>query len=67
MNKRLNAATKLIDGLGNEKTRWTLETEKLSDDILKLMGDCLSCASFLSYLGPFDFFYRKKMVYEAWR
>jgi dynein heavy chain len=67
MNKRLTAATKLIDGLGNEKTRWTLETEKLSDDILKLMGDCLSCASFLSYLGPFDYFYRKKMVYEAWR
>ena len=67
MNKRLTAATKLITGLGREKTRWTSERERLSDDIKRLIGDCLSCASFLSYLGPFDYFYRKRMVYEAWR
>lgn len=32
-----------------------------------LVGDCLICSSFLSYSGPFDFSFRKKMVYEHWR
>jgi dynein heavy chain len=33
---------------------------------VKLLGDCLTCSSFLSYTGPFDFFFRKKMVYGLW-
>ena len=30
------------------------------------MGDCLTCSSFLSYSGPFDFGFRNKMVYGMW-
>lgn len=67
MQKKLNAATKLITGLGREKVRWTQERERLSENTRKLIGDCLSCSSFLSYAGPFDYFYRKRMVYEDWR
>jgi dynein heavy chain len=26
----------------------------------------LLCGSFLSYVGPFDFFFRKQMVYNHW-
>ena len=32
-----------------------------------MLGDCLTCSSFLSYSGPFDFTYRNKMVYELWQ
>lgn len=67
MNRRLTAAKKLINGLGREKERWTLEREKLHENTVKLIGDCLTCSSFLSYSGPFDYFYRKAMVYGDWR
>ncbi len=53
MNKRLNAAKKLITGLGREKIRWTEDRENILAKIIKLIGDCLICSSFLSYAGPF--------------
>jgi dynein heavy chain len=33
---------------------------------IKLIGDCLICSSFLSYVGPFDFGFRKKMIFDDW-
>lgn len=67
MARRLAAAQKLISGLGREKIRWKSERERLLLNIDMLVGDLLVCSSFLSYSGPFDFFFRKKMVYEHWR
>lgn len=32
-----------------------------------LTGDCLTTSAFLSYAGPFDYTFRKKMIYEHWR
>lgn len=67
MQRRLTAAKKLITGLAREKSRWTEDRKKLLELVIKLVGDCLSCSSFLSYAGPFDYTFRKKMVYEHWR
>jgi dynein heavy chain, axonemal len=67
MMKRLNAAQKLISGLGREKTRWTEERIRLLANVDMLVGDLLVCSSFLSYSGPFDFSFRKKMIYDHWR
>lgn len=67
MARRLAAATKLITGLGREKTRWTNDRLRLIEMVVKLIGDCLTSSSFLSYAGPFDYTFRKKMVYEHWR
>jgi len=66
MEKRLNAAKKLISGLSREQERWTADTAILDEKKVKLLGDCLTCSSFLSYVGPFDFFFRNKMVYGMW-
>lgn len=41
--------------------------EGLATDKVKLVGDCLSGSSFLSYCGAFNFDLRKKMVYEHWK
>lgn len=67
MERKLTAAKKLITGLGREKARWTEDRMQLLEKIVKLIGDCLTCSSFLSYAGPFDFSFRKKMVYDHWR
>jgi len=66
MKKKLDAATKLIQGLSREQERWTGDTVALADKSVRLVGDCLLCSSFLSYSGPFDYSFRQKMIYEFW-
>lgn len=50
-SKKLERATKLIGGLGGEKTRWTEVAEKLGKDYINLTGDVLLSAAFIAYLG----------------
>jgi len=66
MERKLNAAKKLITGLTSEKIRWTEDTKRLKDLTIQLIGDCLLASSFLSYVGPFDFGFRKKMLHDDW-
>lgn len=63
MERRLNAAEKLLTGLGREEERWTEDEKGLMIKVHNLTGDCLTTSAFLSYAGPFDFTFRKKMVY----
>ena len=67
MERRLQTASKLIKGLGGERTRWTTEVAHLKGNRGLLVGDCLLAASFLSYLGAFTFSYRTRLLNEAWR
>ena len=64
MSKRLEAASKLIDGLTGERTRWSADVQILGQQKVKLIGDCLLGSSFLSYLGAFTAAYRKELTYE---
>ena len=50
-SKKLDRATKLIGGLGGEKTRWTEVAGKLGKDYVNLTGDVLLSAAFIAYLG----------------
>lgn len=65
--KKLDAADKLIDGLGSEQKRWTSDMEQYKVDKVKLDGDCLTASSFLCYSGPFSFVMRKKMIFDHWK
>ncbi|KAL1274160.1 hypothetical protein QQF64_026974 [Cirrhinus molitorella] len=67
MERRLIAADKLISGLGSENKRWTEDLEELKQRRVRLLGDCLICAAFLSYEGAFSWDFRNEMVYEVWQ
>ena len=67
MTRKLNSASKLITGLGSEQVRWSADMEKFKIDKVKLVGDCLSASSFLSYSGPFNFVLRQKMIFGHWK
>jgi len=67
MTRKLNAASKLITGLGSEQVRWSADMEKFKIDKVKLVGDCLTASSFLSYSGPFNFVLRQKMIFGQWK
>uniref|UniRef100_A0A7N8Y270 Dynein axonemal heavy chain 10 n=1 Tax=Mastacembelus armatus TaxID=205130 RepID=A0A7N8Y270_9TELE len=66
MERRLIAADKLISGLSSENERWTQDLEELKQRRVRLLGDCLISAAFLSYEGAFSWDFRNEMVYELW-
>uniref|UniRef100_A0A8B9BUE2 Dynein axonemal heavy chain 10 n=1 Tax=Anser brachyrhynchus TaxID=132585 RepID=A0A8B9BUE2_9AVES len=67
MQRRLEAADKLIFGLRSENERWAKELEDYKTRKLKLLGDCLLCAAFLSYEGAFNWEFRNEMIYQVWQ
>jgi dynein heavy chain len=67
MERRLVAAKQLIAGLGTERVRWTKELESLAYKKERLIGDCLLCAAFLAYGGPFNQQFRNTLVYNEWQ
>ncbi|XP_061673976.1 dynein axonemal heavy chain 10-like [Syngnathoides biaculeatus] len=66
MERRLIAADKLISGLSSENVRWTHDLEELKQRRVRLLGDCLLSAAFLSYEGAFSWDFRNEMVYQTW-
>jgi dynein heavy chain, axonemal len=67
MTRKLNAASQLINGLAGEQKRWGEEMEKIKEDKIKLVGDCLTGSAFLSYCGPFNSVLRQKMIFDTWK
>ncbi len=66
MARQLEAASKLIVGLGSEKERWSNEMTLLDSKRINLIGDCLLTSSFLSYLGAFSNTFRQSLTYDKW-
>lgn len=67
MMRRLEAADKLISGLSSERARWNEDLKELYLEKERLVGNCLLCAGFLAYCGPFTFEYRRDLVYVEWQ
>lgn len=63
LEKRLDAASKLINGLTGERTRWGLDIKELTESRSKLIGDCLLGACYLSYMGAFTADYRHDIIH----
>lgn len=64
MQRRLAAASSLINGLHEEQQRWTRDHERLYNHRSKLIGNHLLFSGFQSYLGAFDHVYRQEIIHE---
>lgn len=63
---KMQSANDLIEGLSGEKIRWIDEIAQMKTTIDCLVGDVMYLTAFLSYIGPFNQDYRKRLQ-ETWR
>ena len=59
---KLDRAQKLIGGLGGERDRWSLASDRLGGDIKNVVGDVLIASGVISYMGPFTSDFRERIV-----
>lgn len=57
----LSLANRLVNGLGDEKIRWTKNVETFEKEKLTMIGDALLSAAFVSYIGPFNSGFRSDL------
>jgi len=58
LERKLDRAGKLVNGLAGEYTRWQASIGEYNSALVKVTGDALVAAAFLSYAGPFETSYR---------
>jgi dynein heavy chain len=59
---KIDRGDRLVSGLAGEKTRWEATLVELDARYIKLVGDCVLAAAFMSYCGPFPSEYRDELV-----
>lgn len=60
--RRLSLANRLVSALGSEKGRWGDAILQLTADQSVVHGDVLLASSFVSYVGPFNKFFRDQII-----
>ena len=64
LQKKMNQASALINGLAGERARWTEDAANFSDQKKRLVGDCAIGCAFMSYCGPFNQQFRSYLINE---
>ena len=65
LEAKLDRADKLVKGLAGEYVRWQASIGNYNSALIKVTGDALIAAAFLSYAGPFETSYRVNLM-TAW-
>jgi dynein heavy chain len=63
---QLDLANRLVNGLADEKIRWTEKNARLGQEKLTMIGDAIVSAAFVSYIGPFSADFRIDLWKEIW-
>jgi dynein heavy chain len=66
LNNKLDLANRLVGGLADENKRWKELVKTLGGDALKMIGNCVISAAFVSYIGPFSQEFRDDLWREQW-
>jgi dynein heavy chain len=64
--KKLVMAERLVNGLADEKVRWSQSIKNMHASMLQLIGDTLIASAFVSYIGAFGAVFRKMLMEEIW-
>jgi dynein heavy chain, axonemal len=62
LESKLDRADKLVKGLAGEYSRWQSSIGEFNTALVKVTGDALIAAAFLSYAGPFETSYRVALM-----
>jgi dynein heavy chain len=62
----LSLANRLVNGLADEKIRWTNGIKGFELERLTMIGNALVSAAFVSYIGPFNSTFRKDLWETQW-
>jgi len=63
-NKKLERASKIMDGLAGEKQRWLETVARLGEEYEYLIGNSLIAAGMIAYSGPFTAKFRTELEAE---
>jgi dynein heavy chain len=63
---RANMADRLVNGLSDEKIRWSNSVESFGIQEKMFVGDVLLAAAFVSYVGAFSLALRNSLVLDKW-
>lgn len=55
---QLDLANRLVNGLADEKVRWSENVVTFKEEVVTMIGDALIASAFVSYIGPFSFRFR---------
>lgn len=67
LQRKMNQASELINGLAGERMRWTDDANNFADMKKRLVGDCAVACAFVSYCGPFNQNFRKYLINEKFK
>merc|ERR1719316_1258172 len=62
MQKQMDAANKLLNGLAGENARWTEDSKNFAKRRKMLVGDIAVVCAFVTYVGPFNTEFRAHLL-----